>query len=109
MPHLIENSRYTALAHQNAIRGLPVQGRVDNRIQIGLGILLLLPDWLPEAGCPQCALNSCRLLARRAACLAARYRWTPLGGSQAEFEAFLKNDRETYRKVIELAKIPKSN
>ena len=41
--------------------------------------------------------------------LAARYRWTPLGGSQQNFAAFLKRDRETYRRAIELAKIPKSN
>ena len=41
--------------------------------------------------------------------LAARYRWTPLGGSQQKFAAFLKRDRETYRRAIELAKIPKSN
>jgi tripartite-type tricarboxylate transporter receptor subunit TctC len=41
--------------------------------------------------------------------LAARYRWTPLGGSQQDFAAFLKRDRETYRQAIELAKIQKSN
>jgi tripartite-type tricarboxylate transporter receptor subunit TctC len=41
--------------------------------------------------------------------LAVRYRWTPLGGSQQQFAEFLKKDRETYRKAIELAKIPKTN